>query len=346
MTLDANVRGRLAALAETLRVEEPPVSRMARRGRRRGRLRKAGAALSLVALLGSAGVIGSLVSRGAPGVQPGDGVRQTSGRSFFGITTDEDTSPALQPHAAGPSPLPQAGQESATAPGTGSLSPVPIEGTGPKVIKTAKLTLEVREGRFQDAFADAQTIAAQHGGFVSASGTTGQDARSGNLTIRVPVGGFESALADLKELGVLRSESVEGQDVTAEFVDLQSRLRNFEAQELVLLRLMRQANSIGETLQVHRRLEDVQGQIERFRGQLRVLRDQTDLGTIRVAMHEEGVAEAAPPSKLGSAWSRALAGALDVISAIVVGLGYLLPIAVLLLLLALGIRALRARSAA
>lgn len=335
MTLDADVKERLAALAEGLPVDQPPVSRLARRGRRRSRLRKAGAVLSGVALLGSAGVIGSLV---APGLllSPGDGLGQTSGGRFSAITTDRQPDAFTAPRAPAPADQPAAGPPAAG----------PIDGLGPRVIKTADLTLEVREGSFQEAFTEAQEVAAQHGGFVTASGTTGRDARSGDLTIRVPVSLFEAALADLKELGVLRSESVQGEDVTAEFVDLQSRLRNFEAQELVLLRLMRQANSIGQTLQVQRRLEDVQGQIERLRGQLRVLRDRTDFGTIRVSMHETGVAEEAPPGKLGSAWSRALTGALDVLSAIVIGLGYLLPIATLLLLLWLGIRAVRARSTA
>ncbi len=184
---------------------------------------------------------------------------------------------------------------------------------------------------------------AAHDGFVTASATTGEEARSGTLTLRIPAGRFEEAVADLKGLGTIRSERVRGVDVTAEFVDLRSRLRNWRAQERVLLGLMREAASIGESIRVQGELQDVQLETERIRGQLRVLRDRTALATIRLQIHEAGVAPEAEAGALGSAWDRALAASVDVIAAIIVGLGYLVPVAAVLLVLWLLLRAARAR---
>ena len=212
-------------------------------------------------------------------------------------------------------------------------------------MKTASLAVEVEDGAFQDAFARAEAVADRYEGFITRSSTSGEEARSGELTIRVPAGDFEEAIADLKGIGVLRSEQIEGEDVTSEFVDLKARLRHWQAEERVFLQLLADAGSIGETLTVRRHLQEVQLAIERIKGQLRLLRDQTSLGTITVRVHEKGVAPEDEPNELASAWGRAIEGAEDVLVAVIVGLGYLVPILVVLLLIWLGFRGVRSRVA-
>lgn len=343
MTLEADVAERLHQAAERVAVDEPPVSRIARRGRRRSRVKRAGVALSVVGVLAVAGTVGQvvLVSDGRQRFAPASGGPDARTEAF---ASSEDTQALVEDRVPRIVPGPAAEQ-----PAVGSEAPPPPDeiGVGPKVIKTAEVTLEVGDGGFQDAFSDAQQVARRYSGFVTASATSGQESRSGQVTLRVPAAQFEAALEDLHALGRVRGEEVRGEDVTVEFVDLEARLRHWLAQERVLLRLMNEATTIAETLNVQRRLEDVQLEIERIRGQLRVLGDQTSLATITVAVHEKGVAPEAVPGlgKLASAWDRALAGALDVIAAIVVGLGYLIPIALVLALMWVGVRTVRARTA-
>lgn len=203
-------------------------------------------------------------------------------------------------------------------------------GAGPKVIRTADLSLILAEGGFEEAFDDASMVAQRYGGFVVDSSTTGTRARAGSLLIRVPSDRFDEAMSDLRGLGEeIDRQNVTGTDVTDQFVDLEARLRSWQAQERVLLRLMNQANTINETMQVQNELQRVRYEIESIQGQLRVLRDQTSLATIEVAMHERGApvpkGDAPKPSIL-VAWDRAIAGFLGVVSAVVVGLGYLLPL--------------------
>ena len=62
----------------------------------------------------------------------------------------------------------------------------------------------------------------------------------------------------------VRSESVSGQEVGQEFVDLAARERNLHAQERVLLRLMNRAISVTDTIRVENELSQVQGQIEQY----------------------------------------------------------------------------------
>lgn len=324
MALDVELTRRLRQEAERIEVDDPPVSRLARRGARRFRLRRTGAVVGIVAVLAGAFTVGRL-------------------------TLLEETRPQLLRQNSGllPAPMPAEGEGafSPVVPGDAPAArPAPEGiGVGARIVKTGTLRLEVPDGRFGAALQEAQRVVAAHGGFLTASSTAGEEARSGALTLRVPARAFEETVADLKALGEVRGEHLRGEDVTSEFVDLRARLRNWRAQERVLLGLMREAASIDESIRVQGELQDVQLEIERIRGQLRVLGDRTALATIRVEIREAGVVPAAEAGALGTAWDRALAGAVDVVAAVIVGLGYLLPIAGLSLLLWLAARAARAR---
>jgi Domain of unknown function (DUF4349) len=225
----------------------------------------------------------------------------------------------------------------------GGLPPI-----GPAVVKTASLEVQVPKGDFDQSFQTAMQIAGRYGGYVESSSTSGTRIHSGSITIRVPSTAFDRAMADLTGLGTVRSRSVSGQDVTNQYVDLNARLRTWEAQEAVLLRLMKRATSVEATLRVQSNLQDVQFRIEQIKGQLRVLENQTELATIDVAMHEPGVAIHVRPTpvtderpSLAEAWTKAVNGFLGVLYATVVGLGYLVPIALICLAVWFAVRRVR-----
>jgi hypothetical protein len=147
--------------------------------------------------------------------------------------------------------------------------------------------------------------------------------------VRVPADGFGRTLAQLEDLGDVQQEHVSGRDVTQEFVDLQARLRNFTAQEAVLLRLMDRSVSVADTIRVQSHLQGVQLEIERLRGRIRFLEDQTDMSTITVNFEEAG----APAPRTGTiekAWERAVDAAFAVVSAVIVGAGFVVPIALMI----------------
>jgi len=204
---------------------------------------------------------------------------------------------------------------------------------GPDIIKTADIAVVVDEGKFQSAFNAVSVIAGKYGGFVQSSSTTGRESRTGSLLIRVPAQSFDEALSDLAtQLGDVTRRSESGQDVSATFIDLEARLRTWEAQEAVLLRLMNEAKSIEETLRVQQQLQDVQFRIEEIKGQLQMLRDQVELATISLFLRERGAPVVTGPvadrPDLAEAWDLALNGVLGVVFAVVVGLGYVLPLTV------------------
>lgn len=213
---------------------------------------------------------------------------------------------------------------------------------GPKVIKTGSIGIEVERDSFRDAVQDAIDIAERNGGFVLSSDMAGNKSRRGSLTLRVPAEQFESTIGELKDLGVkVTSESIQGQDVSSEFVDMSARLRNFRAQEDVLLGLMEKATSISESIRVQNELQRTQLEIERLQGRLNYLEDQTAYSTISLEVAEAGIASPKPAGVLGKAWNDAKDAFLDVVSAVIVGAGFLIPILVLIALLALVLRMLK-----
>lgn len=225
----------------------------------------------------------------------------------------------------------------------GSLGPPTGDGTG-RIIKSASLQIEVADGRFHESMREGRAVAQRYSGFVVSTSVDGRGADRGGFVIRVPARSFEAALSDLEGMGKVRSEYVSGQDVTEEFVDLEARLRNFEAQEAVLLRLMDRAASVEDTIRVQRELSGVQLEIERLRGRLRFLEDQTSLSTINVEISERGAVPAGA-SIIGRAWTRAVDGFLSVVSATIVGAGYVIPLLALAALALTAGRRLLARPA-
>ena len=200
---------------------------------------------------------------------------------------------------------------------------------GPNVIKTADVSVRLEPDGLTEAMRRIVSIAEASGGFVVT--TSVEDERRGlaSVTVRVPADGFGRTLEQLKDLGDVQQEHVSGRDVTQEFVDLQARLRNFAAQEAVLLRLMDRSVSVADTIRVQSHLQGVQLEIERLRGRIRFLEDQTDMSTITVNFAEAG----APAPRTGTierAWERAVDATFAVVSAVIVGAGFVIPIALMI----------------
>ena len=208
---------------------------------------------------------------------------------------------------------------------------------GPKVVKTANLRVEVGKGRFRAAFGRAMSVAEEHGGFVASSSqaTVDDKASEGTVSIRVPVDRFEAARTALAGLGTVEHLELSGQDVTAQIVDYDARIRNLQAQEQALSTLLSRAGSIGEVLEVQGQVFAVRQQIEQLQAERTNLDNQASMATISTTVFEPGAAVVSRPEPrtgLARSWDRALDAAVAVIGGTVVVLGIVVPLAVLALL--------------
>lgn len=198
-----------------------------------------------------------------------------------------------------------------------------------KIVRTGRMRVEVADGTFRDARDEAVTIAESAGGFVLDSRVQG---RSGSFTLRVPAARFDAVMTRLGRLGEVQLEEQNGEDVTAEYVDLEARTRILSARRDVIQRLMEQATTLNQTLMIQNRFDEVQLQLERITGQLRFLDAQVDESTIRLDLVErtapqQRVEQVDNPSLL-EAWKRGIQGFLNVLAVAIIGLGYLLPLLV------------------
>ena len=216
---------------------------------------------------------------------------------------------------------------------------------GPSVIKTATVDIGVPDDEVDESINDAISVAGRYGGFVLSSELGRRDS-GGTLTMRIPATRFEAALADLEALGKVRRENISGEDVGQEFVDLEARLRNWESQEAVLLKLMDRAASVTDTIRVQNELSRVQMEIEQLRGRLTYLRDQTSLGTITASFAPLSAPKPDAPSRFAQAWSRAVDLMQSFVAGMIVTLGVVVPLSVIALILYLVFRGLRPRLSA
>jgi len=162
------------------------------------------------------------------------------------------------------------------------------EMTDKKVIRNGDLTLKV--DKVDGVIGEIEKIAKDNGGDLFSSNffQNSQAQKSGTLSIKVPVANFEKTFSELKKVAnVVVRESTSGQDVTREYQDLESQIKNKQAEEQAYQKILAQAQKISDVLEVTGALSRARGEIESLQGTLRYLASQTDLATITVNLSED-----------------------------------------------------------
>ena len=173
-----------------------------------------------------------------------------------------------------------------------------------RIVKTAELGIQA--GDVRAGVSEARDVSDRYDGEVLSSRVYGGEGHvSADLVLTVPSGGFEEALDELRGLGRrITTDTVKGQDVTEEFVDLESRERNLLAAEESLLGLYDRAESVDDTLDVQEELTNVRGQVEQVQGRIQYLERRT--AASRISLTIDPVSVAAVPQQR---WDPALTAA-------------------------------------
>jgi hypothetical protein len=127
-------------------------------------------------------------------------------------------------------------------------------------------------------------MAERLGGWVVNSNIYGEEEETrGWISIRVPSDKFDQALAELRGLAVrVSSESTSTEDITEQYVDLQSRLRNAEATESQYLALLNQATEVDDILSIYQSLSQIRYEIEQIKGRMQYLERTSAMSLISV----------------------------------------------------------------
>ncbi|HET6890461.1 MAG TPA: DUF4349 domain-containing protein [Pyrinomonadaceae bacterium] len=159
-----------------------------------------------------------------------------------------------------------------------------------KIIRNAELYLEIRDPA--EGQRKITSIAESLGGFVVTSESKQSDTQDPtkkelevNLVVRIPALQYNSALEQIRAVGNrVIQEKTSGQDVTEDFIDLEARIKTQKALELQFLEIMKQANKVGDALEIQRQIAEVRTEIEKLEGRKRFLENRASLSTITVSL--------------------------------------------------------------
>lgn len=206
------------------------------------------------------------------------------GAASVGFTDERDVFAAEEPQL---SIAPEAAADFAES-GAGGFS-APSPSAERLVIQNASLSIVVDDP--ERSMASISDLAEEFGGFVTSSylyQTTlgnGLQVPSANITIRVPAERLQEAL-DRIQSGAkdVLTTNRSGQDVTAEYTDLQSRLRNLEDAEVLLRQIMEQATDAEDILTAFNQLNSITEQIEVLKGQIQYYEESAAMSAISVEL--------------------------------------------------------------
>ncbi len=178
-----------------------------------------------------------------------------------------------------------------------------------KIRRTGSVRIVVDDVR--GTVGQIESLADRMGGFVSNSNVSGgrDQVGAGSITIRVPAESFAQAMGEIQKLGekVLQAQT-SAEDVTAQYVDLEARIKNLRVHEAQVQEIMRRSGTIDDTLRVAQQLSSVREQIEQLQGQLQLLSREVELATLSVELSAElpAVDSATERSGLGVTWRKSV----------------------------------------
>jgi hypothetical protein len=160
----------------------------------------------------------------------------------------------------------------AAEPVSAGYAPTQGKTSGRLLVWTADFSVEVVDLAKSAEQLSARMIAL--GGYVEEKSDYGS--RSQSFVYRVPKDAFNGALGDVERSGTVLSRHIKGEDVTEQYVDVETRLKN----NLALRDRFRELLAKAE-------LNRVQSEIDSMEARMRILKDQIQMSTIRVSLQQQ-----------------------------------------------------------
>lgn len=159
-----------------------------------------------------------------------------------------------------------------------------------KIIKSGTLAFEVDS--FETAYQQVVAILTEERGYIASSSATKlpNGKVRGQIVIRVLPERFDSVTLKLRSLGELKNQNVTSEDVTKQYVDLMARLKNSQALEERLVKLMKEKKGeIKDLLEVEKELANTREKIERLQGEIKYYDNLASLATLTLDIMEKDI---------------------------------------------------------
>jgi hypothetical protein len=199
-------------------------------------------------------------------------------------------------------PAPAAGMKDGVAGPAPEFGPVPPPGAPPPpqevqrdVVKTASMTITV--SNTSEAADKAAVLVEDTDGRVDSrsedAGSNRGLART-SVVLRVPVAKLDGLLRELKTLGKVQTAETTSEDVTAQRVDLDARIKALQTSVDRLLAIMRDAKDSDALIKAEDALSERQAELDSLRAQRDRLGDRIDYSTVNVTFVAEQTGGPAP----------------------------------------------------
>lgn len=170
------------------------------------------------------------------------------------------------------------------------------------IIKNGEMNLTVLNA--DRAIDQVTSIAVESGGYIVNAKTWVQDGyKHATIALGMPSDQFEVVQRQLRALAVqVPIDTASGQDVSDEYVDLQSRLTNLEATSARIREFLDKATTVEESLKVNAQLTEIEGEIEQVKGRLQYLKDRAAYSTILVNIEQQRPTPTPYPTATPAYW--------------------------------------------
>lgn len=178
-----------------------------------------------------------------------------------------------------------------------------------KLIKNVDMSVETEE--FDVLIRHVETRVEELGGYVEQSSiyngsyTSNYRSRSASITARIPAQKLDQFVTDVAEQSNVTRKSESVEDVTLQYVDLESHKKALLAEQESLLSMLEQAQSIEDIIAINAQLTDVRYRIESMESQLRTYDNKISYSTVYLNVEEVEQYEPYAPK---STWERVSEG--------------------------------------
>ena len=198
-----------------------------------------------------------------------------------------------------------------------------------KIVKTGNLRFETKD--LNDTYNQIlKSVKANGGSIQNDSEGKNDETVFRNLVVRIPSQNFDVFIQNIsKGVSYFDNKEISAEDVTAEYIDIDTRLKSKKALENRYLDLLKKANKVSEMLEIEAQLSAIREEIEAKQGQLNYLKSRISLSTITIEFYKPIAQESGATESYGSKIWNAIKSGFNSFSGFFIGLISIWPFVII-----------------
>ncbi|NLM36279.1 MAG: DUF4349 domain-containing protein [Clostridiales bacterium] len=216
-----------------------------------------------------------------------------------------------------------------------------------KIITTLYRVIETKDFDYAMEVINERTVAV--GGYIQDSNIKGsgvvknnkKDLRSGELVVRIPADKVNEFIKDVDSVGTIISSKQDGEDITFQYYDTETRVKTLKIQEERLLSLLEKTDNLQNILDLEKRLSDIRIEIESLTTTLKKYDNLVSLATVNITIREveeEQKIEEKSETFIGSvanSFTGSVKSLISFLKTLVILIAAILPFALVMLVIAI-----------